>query len=387
MKSYYRDCLPDQHKKLLLRVALGKQNEALAAWQEWKKLVTDINKLDSGSYKLFPLVYRNLKSLGLQDSLLAKLQSAYRYHWARNGVLFNEGRKILDLFEQRGVPALVLKGGALLSIYYKDLGARVMEDIDILIPEEKIKEAASILQEADWVTSVNLNSFSPRFGHAIAFYPAKRIAAIGLPGIDLHCHALMQACWSGADNIFWRDAVTFEFLGKKTKTLSATGHLFHILAHGLVWNREPSAKWVADAMVILRETGNKIDWRKFVAFAESTGLSENVTIALSYLIEEFGVDIPEDIMRRLRLISAPRLQRIRCRLETGDFHRDFFGNLALCWCIFSGGVGKVGLIRKAAFLPEYLRHISNTRSLLLSLISASFKIMALTGRALKSCFA
>jgi hypothetical protein len=55
-------------------------------------------------------------------------------------------------FEAAGIPAIALKGSALLAANYAPaLGVRWMNDLDILVPESKLESAAYILESLDYV--------------------------------------------------------------------------------------------------------------------------------------------------------------------------------------------------------------------------------------------
>ncbi|HYA13731.1 MAG TPA: hypothetical protein VEF33_05270, partial [Syntrophales bacterium] len=66
--SSYEGCLPTAQQEALLRASLLQGEEALMAWDYWKSN-TDMNRIDQGSYRLLPLLYRNLSLHGVKDPL------------------------------------------------------------------------------------------------------------------------------------------------------------------------------------------------------------------------------------------------------------------------------------------------------------------------------
>ena len=58
-------CLPDEGQMLLLEAALGQGPEAAECWAEWERRFR-LDRPDEGSYRLLPLVYRNLSGQGLE---------------------------------------------------------------------------------------------------------------------------------------------------------------------------------------------------------------------------------------------------------------------------------------------------------------------------------
>jgi hypothetical protein len=120
---------PTARQELLLRAALLPTAEAGAAWSEWAAGPA-MDNLDEGSYRLLPLVYRNLKAQRIQHRLMGTLKGLYRRAWCENQLLFHRTVGVLESLRKAGIPTLLLKGAALALEYYKDLGARPMSDLD-----------------------------------------------------------------------------------------------------------------------------------------------------------------------------------------------------------------------------------------------------------------
>jgi hypothetical protein len=52
---------------------------------------------------------------------------------------------VVDALHAAGIPALLLKGAALVETVYPDPAQREMLDLDILVPGEQLDEASSVL--------------------------------------------------------------------------------------------------------------------------------------------------------------------------------------------------------------------------------------------------
>ena len=66
----------------------------------------------------------------------------------RNNTLLEEIKMISELLVNHDINHVFLKGAALISLgYYKDLGERMIADIDILVEESQIKKAKTLLNE------------------------------------------------------------------------------------------------------------------------------------------------------------------------------------------------------------------------------------------------
>ena len=74
---------PSENQELLLRAGLLRGAEATDAWQRWQ-IANDINKIDQGSFRLLPLVYRNLSANSVNYPLTGRLKGIYRFTLYRN---------------------------------------------------------------------------------------------------------------------------------------------------------------------------------------------------------------------------------------------------------------------------------------------------------------
>ena len=123
---------PTRHQELLLQACLLQGKEALDAWCKWKS-TTDVDRLDIGSLRLMPLLYRNLQAHGVEDNLMNKFKGVYRFTLYKNHMLLHNMANVLAGFYDTGIQAMVLKGVALTLLHYRDYGLRPMEDLDVLI--------------------------------------------------------------------------------------------------------------------------------------------------------------------------------------------------------------------------------------------------------------
>ena len=138
---------PTKQQELLLRAALLENKDAIKAWHEWQS-ISDIDNLDSGSFRLLPLVYRNLSKFGLNGAVKNKLKGMYRLTWYSNHMLFSKIAVLLASFRDAGLPTIILKGAALTISCYKDYGARPMADFDFLVKTEQGGNQATNLRKS-----------------------------------------------------------------------------------------------------------------------------------------------------------------------------------------------------------------------------------------------
>lgn len=294
---------PNTRQKTILKAAILEGSSAIQAWNQIVE--ADLKIISRSEKQLLPLIYHNLvikqgiKSIQERDFLKKEYLTVY----ANNKYLFRSFQEPLNIFIENKIPVLAIKGMAFLPLYYKDVGARPSTDIDILVPEHAFCQAAQILQEMGWKTfkCCPLKIYNPRMTHALEYFDD-----FG-NNIDLHCHLLHTNCNLNANDEYWAAAEDFEFNNMKIKTLCHTDHLIHLCVHGMVWNRAPSVRWIADAMCILNQTD--IDWKRLLSLSQKKGISLFLLHAFRYLNEEFSAKIPKEILNQLESIKVSIVDR------------------------------------------------------------------------------
>jgi Uncharacterised nucleotidyltransferase len=291
---------PTPAERLLLEAALLSGDEAVTAWRGW----TERRGLDAayvGERRLLPAVYRNLARLGIEDERLPKLRGIHRHDWYRNQLQFAAAAELIERLERSGVPTLVLKGGALAVLHYRDAGSRPMSDVDILVPPGLAATAVDVLEEAGWRPNVP----PPRDLLAVRHELCYRRG--GEQEVDLHWRAFLYS--AGDDAELWEDAVPLALSGTRTRALCAPDQLLHVLAHGLAGNPVSPVRWISDSVAVLRSTGSALDWDRFCSMAARRRLSYSAWAGLSYLQAAFEPSIPDHALGRLHATRASRGER------------------------------------------------------------------------------
>src|SRR5829696_4831997 len=112
-------CWPTRTQELILRAALLGRSEAIDAWNQWKQNA-NLDEFDAGSHRMIPQLYRNLRNHGVEDPLLETFSAINSYYLQRNEMLMGKASQVLEAFHEAGIPTIVLKGAALIQLYYKD---------------------------------------------------------------------------------------------------------------------------------------------------------------------------------------------------------------------------------------------------------------------------
>lgn len=309
-------CFPDEQQELLLRAALLEREPAIEAWERWKRMTGGIDRHDNASFRLLPLLYKRLAAHGLDEPQVTKLKGVYRHSWYCNQRLFHEAEAVVQDFEAAGIPALLLKGAALTQLYYDDMGARPMDDLDLLVPPDRAEEAFNMLVESGWHEKEGVPFDKLRW----------LIHAIGLADgrgreLDLHWNPFWQPA---AEDDFWDAAIPVKLRDASALALCPTDQLLHVAIHGTSWFGAP-VRWVADAITVLQAAGDEIDWDRLVERSSERHLTLQLAPALRYLRERFDAPVPAQTIASIEAVRPTRGERlVQSALENRSRHGNIY---------------------------------------------------------------
>lgn len=295
-------CWPTPEQELLLRAALLPRELALESWNEWRRNV-NIDVIDYGSHRMIPQLYRNLQRHGVKDPVMERLKGVYRYYLYKNEILMHRIGSLLNAFEDAGIKTMVLKGAALIQLYYRESGLRPMLDADVLVHAHQAERAMDVLTGLRW---------KPRYGR-----PQMRIPIIhstpfeddGGRQVDLHWH-LFWECFNASDNDdYWENAIPIQIGGVQTLALNHTDQLLHTCWHGARWNEVPPIRWVADAMAIMAASSEDIDWPSLLKKAQRHRIVLPVMDSLEYLKKKFDAPVPDSVLESLSAVRISKIER------------------------------------------------------------------------------
>lgn len=290
---------PSAAQSLVLHAALDEPPAAAAAWERWRATV-EFDEVDYGSMRLMPLVYRHLGADAFDPEVAGRLKGLYRRAWSQNQLLFRRAAEAVAALEAHGIETLVTKGASLALLAYGDVGARPMDDVDVLVPIGRTREAIEALRQAGWQADHEDPLAWTEVHHSLGF------AGPGGGNMDLHWFSLWQPA---RDDQLWAASVPLELAGIATRAPCAADQLLLACVHGTPWSPLPPFRWVADAIVTIRAAGEGLDWGRVAAEAERRQLTGAAGAALAYLREEFAAPVPSATLERLDAAPASRHER------------------------------------------------------------------------------
>jgi hypothetical protein len=289
-------------QQLLVRAALLDGDAALDAWGRWRA-GNALEEGEVGNYFLLPAVYRNLSRLPTADPCLPKLRGVYRHNWCHNQLALHRLAEVLRVLCDAGVTATVLEGAALLLFHYRDPGARMMGDVDLLVRRRDVPAAAAVLARAGWTSLVALRPEALPFFCAACFCHPDRAES------HLHWRPYTLDGPAEIDDQFHARTLPCEIGGVPARAPDPTDMLLFVCLHATRQDAEAACRWVLDAISLITRATPPIDWDALLTRAEAARVVPPLYHTLDYLRREFAAPVPESFLRRAAAVPADSAAR------------------------------------------------------------------------------
>lgn len=239
------------------------------------------------------------------DFVVPHLNSAEKYWLSQKRIVNWELYNLQQVFEQLRMPLILLKGTAY-SAANLDAGlGRVFNDIDILVPKQRLQEVKEGLKWSGWFTEP-LDSYDQsyyeRWMHEL---PPMRHIQRGTT-LDVHHNIMPETCTLCPDASLLLKAVVnipdtnYWMLMPEDMVLHSACHLF--------WGGEfeNGLRDLSDIDLLLREfSSNGPDfWQKLLDRAGVLGLGNPLFYALRYAVKILKTPVPEEIILASHVYSS-----------------------------------------------------------------------------------
>lgn len=323
--------MPDDNARELLLVCarqqlstrLRERARALAGGAlEWEEIVAT-----AWQHGVASLLFHNLQSLGgsVAPGAVHLLRKAYVRAAFRNQSHFEAIAALLDRFSSAVIDVVLLKGAALAGQIYRDSGLRPFADIDLLVREEHIDQAKTILLHAGYAIAPEL--LSERFNRK--YHINIPLVRRGEKPIHIELHWRLNDPFGGAgfdyDALFARTDRT-EIIGRPARILAREDAFVYLTAHldnhGYA-NRVIVDAAQPDAFIMDALSGNRliwfsdlhelivagIDWSCVLGNARKTNTAGPLAVTLRLLRRLLGSDVPDQVLEQLPLPLTNWLER------------------------------------------------------------------------------
>ncbi|MDA9121213.1 nucleotidyltransferase family protein [Flavobacteriales bacterium] len=333
MKHSYPSSFPNSTQLLFLKTVLASPGEFRDHWNQWKSQ-TDLDTIDNATFRLLPTLYLRIRQEeGFEDEWVGRIKGVYKQGWAKNQLLLSSTSKVASFLSENGIPSILLKGVSLLLGSYKDVGGRMMGDVDMLIPSINTREACELMLangwKCRWQPEVEKFSekdilFFTRVSHEVSFINTNKQV------VDLHFVSPFKHVFDPKlVSLFWETALPVQLRDVSCKILSPELTFLHVCYHGSVFNTFPSYRWVIDGIKTI-ESVPEFDWKKLIMHSERLGFKFQLSKSVLYLNEHFDFLIPSLILKELTDYQPTPKERSRYR-KTTENSRFRFVKLPILW--------------------------------------------------------
>lgn len=300
MKADNRRGLPDAlwptpTQRLLLTASLATGQEARRAWDEARPTL-DLDHLEPGTFALTPLLYRRLEAWRADDPTFAKLKGLYRHAWARNQLLLDQLKSIVEAFRQADVELLVGGGCLLVAAVYPETGLRPLDRLDLIVHSDDASGGASALQSLGW------NAAEAGDLAGLERRPAAWFVRPDGPVAVLRTRVFPAGITP------WDDSFVFELDDVECRGLSPARQLLWTCLgedRHQIWGR---VQWLPDVHALIEGT-HDLDWDCVLSDAAALRAELPLRDALKYG-RDSHVPVPGNVLGRLETAPVRMRERV-----------------------------------------------------------------------------
>lgn len=245
-----------------------------------------------------PLINHNLTLNGLIDRLPQRLRERInevsKSILYRNIILSSALRKVLDAFEERGIPAIALKGTILAEQLYGNPGLRPSADMDIMIPPEKVSLAGAILLELGYKQPPRQKEWDHPF-HEAPYCKQGRFMLL----VELHRNLEDEKLVTISAPEVWQRAMVLEMQGRAVMALSLEHNLlflaWHLCKHDINLLRS-----LNDIAELIKKYNGVLDWDYVLKASHAWEIDTVLYFTLRRAREMLGAPVPAPVMKVLK---------------------------------------------------------------------------------------
>lgn len=326
-------------KRNLLKAALLDKG-ALECWQQWFATV-DIEKIDTESYRLLPLVYRNLSERE-NSQLPARLKGIYRRTWLENQVIVKHLTEIFKQFTHSGIEALLLNDAAVCLGDYPDIGSRTIHNFNLFVRPERALESINLLSKIGWIARSKIPTKMVKFPHSIEFkHPSGQC-------LNLRWYLFGDGFQEAATEGFWERSILIEVGELSVRILEPSDRFFY----ACVANRDRQLSYLADAAMILKTSAAEIDWERLLTQAQQTHFVKALSASLLELEKILDRTIPTAVLQQLSQLPLSQLELQEERVAKSQ-KKTVFDRFWLRYCQYARTTDRFELLGFLRYL-QYL---------------------------------
>ncbi len=284
----------DRHVDLLLGILAFPARAVSLSLDEWDLVV----RAARGA-RLLGVVRARLERAHLLDSVptpvRAHLDGAWNLAAHRRQMVLHEMHAVAKVLAPLNVPLILLKGAAYIAQGLGCAEGRLPEDLDLMVPRERLDEAERALVLAGWA----FEKTDPYDEHYYRVW-SHELPPMRAPGhaieLDVH-HMILPPTGRVRPDTRAMVAATVAVSGSRYRVLSPADQVLHACAH-LFQDSDCTGRLrdLVDIDSLLREHGTADGfWTTLLARTSLHGLGRSLSYAVRYGSAWLGTPVPSDV--------------------------------------------------------------------------------------------
>jgi hypothetical protein len=209
---------------------------------------------------------------------------------------------IAQLFDQKKIPMICLKGPVILSKAYDANVGRIMRDLDLLVSPKHIEESAELLQSLGYITTDDLTDFNYRQKNHHYVFTHQESNHI----VELHWRLFPSIVEEPDFSILWESRNSIEIAEQKINCLNDELLFTYLIVHGSKhgWFR---LKWLFDIHQFLQQP---LNWQLVAEITNRWKIQHMMGQAMILIEILFEQDTPEPLKRYMDSKKAQKMAQI-----------------------------------------------------------------------------
>jgi hypothetical protein len=241
------------------------------------------------------MVFRSLRELGVDDDATAPLRAAYQMAALAHARCLDELSDMADRLGRLDRPWLVIKGPVLTELGYRDPGARLYEDLDVLVTPAAVGEVMETVERAGGrLTDLNWPMMIQRRRAEVPMILPRGLLC------DLHWDLLVTPNIRARFALPMAEVVgrrrTVRLGGVDVATLDVVDGLLYLCLHGVLSGGHQLV-WVTDVDRMVRV--QPVDWDELVRRARRHGLDLVAAMLFERARHLLGTPVPDPVLDAL----------------------------------------------------------------------------------------
>jgi Uncharacterised nucleotidyltransferase len=300
--------LPKTMSKELASLLLGQLTGNKASQINWTKFIIQLEENGmAGSF------YDSMKKfdfdISIPPEIYLSLECSYRRNQVSNIILREELRSALNLLNEAGIQAIVLKGAALSELVYGDIGLRPMSDVDLLVRRTDAEHAEALFINEGYRRAV-IPEVRPGFDRLFRVDTPLQAKPPSNCVIEIHWYLSGPLFVSRYvdHTAIWQRAVPVSIVGQPAYTLDPEDWVLHLTAHAFFTHRSIRLQNILDLDRLIRYLGSGLDWGKLIEIGRAFHWLPAVAALLPPCIELLDTPIPQEVIQEAKSYRISRME-------------------------------------------------------------------------------